>query len=53
MVLSNVLISVNGGRAELTGTDLEVELSASVDVEEVEGATVTVPARKLLDIWRQ
>lgn len=52
-VLSNVLIAVGSGKAELTGTDLEVELTAAVAVDQVEPATVTVPARKLLDIWRQ
>jgi DNA polymerase-3 subunit beta len=37
---------------EVTGTDLEVELVASVDVEVEAAGEVTVPGRKLLDICR-
>ena len=52
-VLSNVLITATEGEARLTGTDLEVELTASVSLDVEDPSTVTVPARKLLDIWRQ
>lgn len=53
-VLSNVLLSANGSMVTLTGTDLEVQLSARVELGAVveEGGEVTLPARKLLDIWR-
>lgn len=52
-VLSNVLIQVQGSQVALTGTDLEVELigraeSSSVD----ESGSITVPARKLMDICK-
>jgi DNA polymerase III subunit beta len=53
-VLSNLLVRADSGVVSLTGTDLEVELVASVD----EGADITqpgeatIPARKLADIWR-
>ncbi|MBS02210.1 MAG: DNA polymerase III subunit beta [Gammaproteobacteria bacterium] len=52
-VLANVLISATEDCAELTGTDLEVELTASVPLQVEDPSKVTVPARKLLDIWRQ
>lgn len=51
-ILGNVLLQVRDGRLSLTGSDLEVELVASVVVEQVEDAEATVPARKLLDICR-
>lgn len=50
-VLSNVLIEVRDGRLRLTGTDLEVEMVASLSLAEAaQDGEVTVPARKLLDI---
>ncbi len=52
-VLSNLLIRAGDG-VSLTGTDLEVELSARVSegvIIEQEGE-VTIPARKMADIWR-
>ncbi|MCB1666885.1 MAG: DNA polymerase III subunit beta [Porticoccaceae bacterium] len=52
-ILSNVLISLQGNRLELTGTDLEVEIVGQVALEqEGENGEVTVPARKLVDICR-
>lgn len=52
-ILSNVLIKVSEGALWLTGTDLEVELIASIKLEDefVEGE-ITVPAKKLFDICR-
>ena len=51
-VLSNLLLKLDNGRLEITGTDLEVEVSAVCnDVQGVDGNT-TVPARKFLDIVR-
>ncbi len=51
-ILANVLLVAKDGQVAITGTDLEVELVATVDVE-VEGAgEITVPGRKLLDICR-
>jgi len=52
-VLANVLVDARDGVVTITGTDLEVSLSAAapgVDIA-VEGST-TIPARKLTDIWR-
>lgn len=51
-ILSNVLLAAKDGHVEVTGTDLEVELVASVDVEVEAAGEVTVPGRKLLDICR-
>ncbi len=51
-VLSNLLLQVENGRLKLTATDLEVELQASVDLEQYADGEITVPARKLHDICR-
>lgn len=53
-VLSNLLVSVEGKHLTLTGTDLEVQLVARVELPEVaaENGEITLPARKLIDIWR-
>lgn len=52
-ILSNVLLSLEGTRLSVTGTDLEVEIVGYSYVDD--GASpgeVTVPARKLLDICK-
>jgi DNA polymerase III subunit beta len=49
-VLSNVLLSTKGGRLSVTGTDLEVELVATGDVNVGQPGEITVPGRKLLEI---
>lgn len=52
-VLSNVLLVVEGQQLSLTGTDLEVELVGRVQLEEpAEPGSITVPARKLMDICK-
>lgn len=51
-ILSNVLLRLGDGQLELTGTDLEVQLVARVGVESTDEGAITVPARKLLDIFR-
>ena len=52
-VLSNVLIEVQDGGLSLTGTDLEVELIGRATTDLVdEPGSVTVPARKLMDICK-
>lgn len=51
-VLSNLLLVAEGNRISLTGTDLEVELVAHVELDLVEPGEITLPARKLLDICR-
>lgn len=52
-VLSNILLVVDGEQLTLTGTDLEVELIGRVTLAEpAESGSVTVPARKLMDICK-
>lgn len=51
--LGNVLIVLDGTELSLTGTDLEVEIIAKIQLEK-EGSSgeITVPAKKFLDIVR-
>ncbi len=51
-VLANLLVSVEGGRLSLTGSDLEVEMIARTPVEDAEDGETTIPARKLFEIVR-
>jgi DNA polymerase-3 subunit beta len=51
-VLANVLLSARDGRLSITGTDLEVELVAAAKVGLEQPGDITVPGRKLLDIFR-
>jgi DNA polymerase III subunit beta len=52
-VLSNVLVTLDGDRLSLTGTDTEVELAAFITLPEPgENGEVTIPARKLADICK-
>jgi len=50
-ILSNLLIRSTGGSITLTGTDLEVEVSATVSGSGSDGE-MTLPARKLHEICR-
>ena len=51
-VLANFLISARANRVAITGTDMEVELVASVKADVTREGETTVPARKLVDIVR-
>ena len=51
-VLANLLVVVDSGGVALTGTDLEVEMVARTEADDLEAGAVTVPARKLFDICR-
>ena len=52
-VLSNILLVAEGDQLSMTGTDLEVELVRRVTLDEpAEAGSVTVPARKLMDICK-
>lgn len=51
-ILANVLLSARNNRLAITGTDLEVELVAASEVNVQQAGDVTVPGRKLLDIFR-
>ena len=50
-ILANVLIEVDATGAVVTGTDLDTEISTSMELVEVaSGGAVTVPGKKLVDI---
>ncbi|MGD8829341.1 MAG: DNA polymerase III subunit beta [Pseudomonadales bacterium] len=52
-VLANLLVVAKDGELSMTGTDLEVQLVArETSVEIQQDGEVTIPARKLADIWR-
>ncbi len=51
-ILANLLVRVEQGELTLTGTDLEVEMTARTTVESAENGETTLPARKLFDIVR-
>jgi DNA polymerase-3 subunit beta len=51
-ILSNVLLSVQGNKLSVSATDLEVEMVAEAEVEGDVGGDITVPGRKLHDIFR-
>lgn len=53
-VLANVLFKVEGGQLTLTASDTEIEISSKAQLaEEAEVAgSITVPAKKLLDITK-
>ena len=53
-VLANLLVVAENGVLTLSGTDLEVEIQASVSegVDIKKEGRATLPARKLMDIWR-
>jgi len=51
-ILSNILLRFDGKELTLTGTDLEVEVSARVPGVGGDSGEITVPARKLHDICR-
>ncbi len=51
-ILANVLLAARNNRLSITGTDLEVELVASGEANVQQAGEVTVPGRKLLDIFR-
>lgn len=51
-VLANVLMVVSGDFLTLTGTDLEIQIVAKVGITGASPGSITVPARKLLDLCR-
>lgn len=51
-ILANLYFSLEDGLLNLVGTDLEVEISETIENVEGENATITVSARKILDIVR-
>ena len=51
-ILSNLLLNVTQDGIRIVGTDMEVELIASISGKFAEPGDITLPARKLLDICR-
>jgi len=51
-ILANILLRHNGKELALTGTDLEVEITARIADQSGGAGEITVPARKLYDICR-
>jgi DNA polymerase III subunit beta len=51
-ILSNVLLSVQGSKLSITATDLEVEMVAEAEVKSDGNGDITLPGRKLHDIFR-
>ncbi len=51
-ILANVLLEVEGQTLWVTATDLEVEITTSVDATVTTEGQITLPARKLMDIVR-
>jgi DNA polymerase-3 subunit beta len=51
-ILSNVLVSTQGTKLSITATDLEVEMVAEAEVKAEGSGDITVPGRKLHDIFR-
>src|SRR3970040_992033 len=51
-ILSNVLLNLSGKNLSITGSDLEVELVADIEVDVQTAGDVTVPGRNVHDICR-
>src|SRR5690606_14949619 len=51
-MLSNVLLSAQGNKLAITATDLEVEMVAEAEAKVDAKGEITVPGRKLHDIFR-
>ncbi|MFW6088126.1 MAG: DNA polymerase III subunit beta [Gemmatimonadota bacterium] len=52
-VLSNILLDARDGRLMLSGTDLDISVSVSIEADVSEPGSVTVPARKFAEIVRE
>lgn len=51
-ILTNLLLSIEGDRLAITGTDMEVELLAKTPIDADGDGEITLPARKFIDICR-
>lgn len=52
-ILSNVLLAAEGGRLNMTATDLDIQIVDSTEAQIDRPGTTTVPAQTLLDIVRK
>ncbi|TAL46778.1 MAG: DNA polymerase III subunit beta, partial [Methylovulum sp.] len=51
-ILANVLMMIDNDQLVLTGTDLEIQIIAKINITTTTAGSITVPARKFLDICR-
>ena len=51
-ILANVMVTVEKGKLSFIGTDMEIEIQTSFEVSADQDGSVTLPARKLLEIAR-
>ncbi|WP_462320389.1 DNA polymerase III subunit beta [Halochromatium sp.] len=51
-ILGNLLLNAEDGLLRLKGTDLEIEINSTAVCEVEEAGSMTLPARKLIDICR-
>ncbi len=51
-ILSNLLLEIKQSKIALTATDLEIQISLSINTAKNEELSITVSAKKLLDICR-
>ncbi len=51
-ILENILIKVSENQLTLVGTDLEIEISAKLDIQAEQTGQITAPARKLFEICK-
>ncbi len=52
-ILGNVLISTNGKSVDVTGTDLDLGITATAVAEVIESGDITLPAKALADILKE
>ena len=51
-ILSNILIEKEFGKVRFTATDLEIQITTTIETEDVSSAAITVGGKKLQDILR-
>lgn len=51
-ILENIYINLSEHQLQLIGTDLEIELSSTIDIQGESIGQITAPAKKLLDICK-
>lgn len=51
-ILENVLFDLKGNKMTLTGTDLAVSMTVSLEVQGVEDGRIAIPAKRILDTVR-
>lgn len=51
-ILENILMNVSEDKLQLVGTDLEIEMSSTIDIPAESAGSLTAPARKLFDICK-